>query len=118
MSMRPGVTYSPATSTVFVACDAGMFAATAAIFLSLIATSRTALILLRPSMTRPPFRSRSYGACACATGVKVNATSHTAARFMIAPVRWKVRILARGGEDVGQPFRAAGRARPEGLQRG
>ena len=44
-----------------------IFASTAAIFPSAMATSRTALILLRGSMTCPPRSSRSYFFC-CAGG--------------------------------------------------
>jgi hypothetical protein len=55
----PGVTYRPEASTVFVACEAGISGRTAAILPSLIATSRTASIPFRPSMTCPPFNNRS-----------------------------------------------------------
>ena len=69
MSIRPGVTYKPDTSTVFNASAGLSFASTAAIFPPAIATSRTALSLLRASMTCPPRSSRSYfgaaaGGCA------------------------------------------------------
>src|SRR5579884_1046451 len=60
MSTSPGVTYRPDTLTDFSARAGSMFCATAAILPSLIATSRTALILFLPSMTCPPLSSRSY----------------------------------------------------------
>jgi hypothetical protein len=59
MSISPGVTYNPDTSTVFNAV-AGLIAGdTAAILPSLIATSRTALTPFRASITWPPLRRRS-----------------------------------------------------------
>src|SRR5688500_156864 len=66
--MSPGVTYRPETSTVFNASAGLSFSPTAAILPAAIATSRTALILLRASTTCPPRRRRSYfagaaGAC-------------------------------------------------------
>src|SRR4051812_1186886 len=64
MSIRPGVTCSPPTFTVFDASFGSILAATAAIFPSLIATSRNALIPFLASITCPPCNSRSYLGCA------------------------------------------------------
>jgi hypothetical protein len=49
--MRPGVTYEPRASTVFFAPLASMRAATAAIFPSVTAMSRTASMPFFGSMT-------------------------------------------------------------------
>ena len=45
------MTYNPETSTVLRARAAGMFAATAAVFPPVMATSRTALIMFLASRT-------------------------------------------------------------------
>src|SRR2546427_7088376 len=66
MSMSPGVTYVPETSTTLKASAGLMEAATAATFPFAMATSRTALIWFLGSMTWPPFNRRSYCCCGCA----------------------------------------------------
>src|SRR5262245_40250176 len=57
-----------------------MFAATAATFPFAMATSRTALILFRPSMTWPPFNRRSYFCCAETLQTQKSANEIPAAR--------------------------------------
>jgi hypothetical protein len=59
MSINPGVTNNPETFTTFVACEAGMAAATRATLPLAIATSMRASMLFLGSMTRPPCSRRS-----------------------------------------------------------
>src|SRR5258705_13937900 len=59
MSTSPGVTYNPEASTVLVARDSAILAATAAIFPPLIPMSRMALRRFLPSTTWPPLIRRS-----------------------------------------------------------
>ena len=61
MSISPGVTYRPATSTTLNAFAGSIVGATAAILPPWMATSRIALILFLGSMTWPPRSSKSYG---------------------------------------------------------
>src|SRR4029453_15470257 len=60
MSTRPGVTKSPETSIVLKASAGSIRGAIAAIFPPAMATSRTALVPLRGSMTCPPRKRTSY----------------------------------------------------------
>src|SRR5437868_14307017 len=86
MSMSPGVTYRPETSTTFNASAAAIAGATAATLPFAMATSRTALMRLRGSMRWPPLRSRSYfccgGACRAGMGMAAAITRHTAAAYV------------------------------------
>src|SRR6266571_5395610 len=84
MSTSPGVTYSPATLTTLCALAGSIRAATSAIFPALMATSRIALILFFPSITCPPFSSRSYS-CAAADELSIKIRLKQNGAFMAQP---------------------------------
>ena len=70
ITRRPGVTYSDEASTTRWASEAGMFGATAAILLPVMATSRMPSMLFFGSITWPPLRRRSYRGWANATAAR------------------------------------------------
>src|SRR5688500_2619926 len=84
MSMRPGVTNSPRTSTIFDARAGSILGATAAILPPRIATSRAALMLFRGSTRWPPCSSKSYFCAAAVAGaVRIAAASSSVTRVII-----------------------------------
>src|SRR5262245_27198575 len=108
MSTRPGVTKSPETSTVLKASAGSMRGRTAAILPAAMATSRTAFVPLRGSMTCPPRRTRSYFGAAARTGP---APPRTRSRAMARP---RFVATGSGSSPPGRPAAAQVLAHVEG----